>query len=413
VSEAPTVAVIGGGPAGLMAAEAAAQHGARVMVYDAKASVGRKFLVAGLGGLNLTHSEPAAAFRARYAGASARVAQWLDTFDADALRAWSAGLGVPTVVGSSGRVFPHDYKAAPLLRAWLRRLRGQGVQFAVHQRWTGWDQAGALRLETADGMRSVHAAATVLALGGGSWRRLGSDGTWVPWLAARGIEVTPLAPSNVGFECAWSAHFRERHAGVPLKRVRLSVVDADGATHAQEGEMVITQYGIEGQLVYALSARLRDAIAARGPCVVTLDLLPQTDFVTLAKRLDSPRGKRSLSEHWRRVAGLDGARAGLVHEMLGPGVATTMKPNDQAKAIKALPLRVLAPRPLDEAISSAGGVCLDEVDDGLMLRRLPGTWCAGEMLDWEAPTGGYLLTACMASGRVAGTAAARWALRGD
>jgi uncharacterized flavoprotein (TIGR03862 family) len=407
------VAVIGGGPAGLMAAEAAAQHGARVVVYDAKASVGRKFLVAGLGGLNLTHSEPPAAFRTRYGRASARVAQWLDAFDADALRAWSAGLGVPTVIGSSGRVFPHDYKAAPLLRAWLRRLRTLGVQFAVNNRWTGWDEAGGLRFETPDGLHRVDAAATVLTLGGGSWRKLGSDGAWVPWLAARGIDVAPLAPSNVGFDCAWSAHFRERHAGAPLKRVRLSVVGADGTVHVQEGEMVLTRYGIEGQLVYALSAPLRDAIAARGPCVVSLDLLPQTDIDTLATRLAAPRGKRSLGEHWRRVAGLDGARAGLVHEVLGPGAAATLQPADQAGVIKALPLRVLGPRPLDEAISSAGGVRLDELDDGLMLRRLPGTWCAGEMLDWEAPTGGYLLTACMASGRIAGTAAARWARRRD
>jgi uncharacterized flavoprotein (TIGR03862 family) len=403
--------VIGAGPAGLMAAEAAAHGGARVVVYDAKASVGRKFLVAGLGGLNLTHSEPAAAFRARYGRAAMRVAHWLDAFDADALRRWSAELGVPTVVGSSGRVFPHDYKAAPMLRAWLRRLRAQGVHFAVHHRWTGWDDAGALRFETPDGVRSVHAQATVLALGGGSWRKLGSDGAWVPWLAARGIDVAPLAPSNVGFACAWSAHFRERHAGAPLKRVRLAVVDAEGTLRAQEGEMVLTRYGIEGQLVYALSAPLRDAIAAHGPCVVALDLLPQTDIDTLAKRLATPRGKRSLGEHWRRVAGLDGARAGLVHEALGPGIAATLKPQDQANVIKALPLRVLEPRPLDEAISSAGGVRLDEVDGGLMLHRLPGTWCAGEMLDWEAPTGGYLLTACMASGRVAGAAAARWALR--
>jgi uncharacterized flavoprotein (TIGR03862 family) len=413
VSEAGTIAVIGGGPTGLMAAEAAAQRGARVVVYDAKASVGRKFLVAGLGGLNLTHSEPAAAFRARYGKATSRVAQWLDAFDADALRRWSAALGVPTVVGSSGRVFPHDYKAAPLLRAWLRRLRALGVQFAVHHRWTGWDDAGALRLETPEGEVHVHTGATVLALGGGSWRKLGSDGAWVPWLVARGIAVAPLVPSNVGFACAWSEHFRARHAGAPLKRVRLSVVDAEGAMQAQEGEMVLTDYGIEGQLVYALSAPLRDAIAARGPCEVSLDLLPQTDIDTLATRLAASRGKRSLSEHWRRVAGLNGARAGLVHEVLGPGVAATMQPADQAKAIKALPLRVLEPRPLDEAISSAGGVRLDEVDDGLMLRRLPGTWCAGEMLDWEAPTGGYLLTACMASGRVAGAAAAHWVARGD
>ena len=394
------VAIVGGGPAGLMAAEAARAAGADVDVYERLGSVGRKFLIAGKGGLNLTHSDARDAFVARYGTRRNEVAKWLDAFDADGLRAWARGLGVETFVGTSGRVFPRDLKAAPLLRAWLRRLRADGVRFHVRHRWLGWNANGALRFAHDDGEFEVAADAVVLALGGASWPVLGSDGAWVPVLASRGIDLAPLAPSNCGFDVGWSEHFAKRHAGDPVKPV---VIEWNG--ERRQGEFVVTKHGVEGSLIYASSASLRDAIAGHGSARIILDLAPSRDATRLARDLAAPRGSRSLGEHLRRRACIDGVKAGLLREVLaGEALADASR---TAATIKALPLTLLRPRPIDEAISTAGGVRFDALDDGLMLKRAPGVFCAGEMIDWEAPTGGYLLTACFASGLVAGRAAAR------
>jgi uncharacterized flavoprotein (TIGR03862 family) len=403
----PTLTIIGAGPAGLMAAETARAAGLEVDVHEAKGSVGRKFLLAGVGGMNLTHGEPRPAFDRRYGERAAAVGRWLDDFDADALRAWARGLGVETFVGTSGRVFPADLKAAPLLRAWVHRLRESGVRFHVHHRWLGWSDDGALRFDTPAGERQVRPDATVLALGGGSWPQLGSDGAWQPWLAARGIDVTPLRPSNCGFDIGWSAYLAERHAGAPLKPVVAHWRDADGREHQRQGECVVTATGIEGSLVYALSAMLREAIERDGFALLTLDLAPDRPLERLERDLARPRGSRSLSEHLRRQAGIAGVKAALLHETLDK--AGLQDSAALAGAIKRFDLRLKNPRPLAEAISSAGGVRLEAMDEHLMLRALPGTFCAGEMLDWEAPTGGYLLTACFASGLRAGRAAAAWA----
>jgi hypothetical protein len=401
-----TVAVLGGGPAGLMAAEVLAQAGHAVTVYDAMPSVGRKFLLAGVGGLNLTHSEPSASFIARYANAAPQVAQWLAGFDAQALRDWAHGLGIETFVGSSGRVFPTHMKAAPLLRAWLHRLKAQGVVFRVRHRWLGWADDGALRLSSPEGEHRLQPGVTVLALGGASWPRLGSDGAWVPWLAARGVEIAPLVPANCGFEAAWSPVFRERHAGAPLKTVALGLTDLNGRHESRIGELVITEHGVEGSLIYAFSQRIRDIIAAHGSATFTLDLAPGKALDRVQAEVAHPRGSRSLSSHLQSRLGLNAVRVGLLRECL-PREAW-QDPARLAAAIKALPITVHAPRPIDEAISSAGGVRQAALDDHLMLKALPGVFCAGEMLDWEAPTGGYLLTACFASGRVAGLGAIRW-----
>ena len=400
--------VVGGGPAGLMAAEVARTAGIEVDVYEAKGSVGRKFLIAGKGGLNLTHSERRPAFDRRYRERSGDVATWLDDFDSDTLRDWARGLGIETYVGSSGRVFPMDRKAAPLLRGWVRRLRDDGVRFHVHHRWTGWSEA-ALRFETPEGERLVHADATVLALGGGSWPQLGSDGAWVPWLRECGVDVAPLQPSNCGFDVDWSAHFASRHAGAPLKPVVAHWIDAANHEHALQGECVVTATGIEGSLVYALSADLRDTITEQGSAMLQLDLAPGRDLARLERDLAKPRAGRSLSELLRRQAGIEGVKSALLYEVLGKacGENTALL----ARTIKRLPLKLLRPRPIEEAISSAGGVRLEVLDPALMLRELPGVFCAGEMLDWEAPTGGYLLTACFASGRRAGLGAAEWLRR--
>ena len=399
------LAVVGGGPAGLMAAEVARAVGLEVDVYEAKGSVGRKFLIAGKGGLNLTHSERRPAFDRRYRERSDDITSWLDDFDGDALRDWARALGIDTYVGTSGRVFPMDRKAAPLLRGWVRRLRDSGVRFHVQHRWTGWNE-GALRFETPEGERRVQADATVLALGGGSWPQLGSDGAWAPSLRAQGVDVAPLLPANCGFDVGWSAHFAQRHAGAPLKPVVAYWQDANGNEHALQGECVATATGIEGSLVYALSAPLRDAIAAEGMATLHLDLAPGRDFQRLLADLSRPRGGRSLAEHLRRQAGIDGVKAALLYEILGKHCGDDI--GRLARTIKRLPLRLLRARPIEEAISSAGGVRLEALDDSLMLRAMPGVFCAGEMLDWEAPTGGYLLTACFASGRRAGLGAVEW-----
>jgi len=326
------------------------------------------------------------------------------------VREWARGLGVETFVGSSGRVFPGDLKVAPLLRAWVRRLRESGVRFHVQHRWLGWDDEGALRFDTPHGAIAVRAAATVLALGGGSWPQLGSDGAWQELLGERGVAVAPLAPSNCGFDVAWSPYFATRHAGAPLKPVIAHWRDAAGVEHALQGECVVTTTGIEGSLVYALSAELRDAIARHGTATLHLDLAPGRSPERLREELSSARGARSISEHLRRKAGIEGAKAALLHEALGHPLPAD--PELLARTIKRLPLRLLRARPLAEAISSAGGVRAEALDAGLMLKPVahlkPGIYCAGEMLDWEAPTGGYLLTACLASGRRAGGAAAAW-----
>ena len=400
------IAVVGGGPAGLMAAEVLSAAGMRVEVFDAMPSVGRKFLLAGRGGLNLTHSEAPDRFLLRYGARRREVGAWLAEFGPQQLREWAQELGVETFVGSSGRVFPKEMKAAPLLRAWLHRLRAAGVAFHARHRWLGWDADGALRFATPAGESKVGADATVLALGGGSWARLGSDGAWVPLLLARGVAVQPLRPANCGFDVAWSEHLRRRFAGEPVKAVAATFVAPDGSRIERDGEFLITEHGVEGSLIYALSAPLRDGIAATGSATLHLDLAPGRKLQRLTDDLAHPRGRDSLSNHLRRRAGIDGVKAALLHECAT--AEDLASPARLAAIIKTLPLRLLAPRPLDEAISSAGGVDFAALDDRLMLRALPGTFCAGEMLDWEAPTGGYLLTACFASGRAAGRGVLRW-----
>ncbi|MGH8025316.1 MAG: TIGR03862 family flavoprotein [Pseudoxanthomonas sp.] len=401
----PRLAVIGGGPAGLMAAEVARTAGIEVDLYEAKGSVGRKFLIAGKGGLNLTHSEPPPAFIQRFRERSDEVGVWLRDFDADALREWARGLGVETFVGSSGRVFPSDLKAAPLLRGWVRRLRERGVRFHVHHRWLGWNGT-ALRFATPDGEIETDAGAVVLALGGGSWPQLGSDGAWQPLLRERGVEVAPLQPANCGFNVGWSEHLAARHAGAPLKPVVAHWRDADGRAHELQGECVVSADGIEGSLIYALSAEMREAIARNGHATLQLDLAPGRSLERLQQELSKPRGHRSVSEHLRRQAGISGVKAALIYEMLDK--TQLDNPALLARTIHRLSLTLKRPRPLAEAISSAGGVRLETMDDGLMLKALPGIFCAGEMLDWEAPTGGYLLTACFASGHRAGKGAVAW-----
>jgi uncharacterized flavoprotein (TIGR03862 family) len=379
-----------------MAAEIAAASGLAVDLYDAMPSVGRKFLLAGKGGLNLTHSEALPAFVARFGDRRAEVERWLSTFGPDETRAFAASLGIETFVGTSGRVFPKDMKAAPLLRAWLQRLRAAGVRFHMRQRWMGWADDGQLRFTGPEGERTVQADAVVLALGGASWPRLGSDGGWAPLLAARGVEVQTLKPSNCGFDvAAWSEHLRSRHAGEPMKAVALSFED-----FTQRGEFVVTETGIEGSLVYAASSRIRDAIERDGSATVRIDLLPQRDLDWVQAEVAHPRGSRSLSTHLKSRLGLHGVKTGLLNEVLSREAMAD--PKQLAAAIKALPLTLVRARPIAEAISTAGGVAFGALDDSLMLRAAPGVFCAGEMIDWEAPTGGYLLTACLASGQVAG-----------
>ena len=408
--------VIGGGPAGLMAAEALAAAGVAVDVHDAMPSVGRKFLLAGKGGLNLTHSEAFEPFVARFGSRTEAIAPILKRLDGPALREWAQGLGVETFVGSSGRVFPVDMKAAPLLRAWLARLRSVGVRFHQRSRWLGWAEDGALRFAGPDDERLVRADAVVLALGGASWPQLGSNGAWIEPLSARGIDIAPLRAANCGFDVGataahpdgpgWSAVFAERFAGLPVKPVALHVEGSGGRRFERQGEFVITASGIEGSLIYAASALLRDEIAERGQVNVHLDLLPDRDAAFVAAEVARPRGPRSLSTHLKSRLGIEGLKAGLMHEMLSK--AEHSDPAVLAARIKRLPLTLVAARPLAEAISTAGGVRFEALDEGLMLKSLPGLFCAGEMLDWEAPTGGYLLTASMASGRVAGEGAAAW-----
>ena len=406
VMQSNAVVVIGGGPAGLMAAEVLLQAGQRVALYDAMPSVGRKFLLAGKGGLNITHSEAHEPFLARYGQRQENIQPWLAAFGPQALRDWVHDLGVETFVGSSGRVFPREMKAAPLLRAWLHRLRSDGLVIHVRHRWLGWDEAGRLRFSGPDGEIAVAADAVVLALGGGSWARLGSDGAWVSSLIEQGIDVAPLLPANCGFDAHWSEHFSTRFAGIPLKSVALSVGDGPDKQVPRRGECVITQTGIEGSLIYALSARIRNEITRSGEAVVYLDLLPDKSLLQVNEALAKPRGADSMANHLRRKLGLEGVKAGLLREIVSK--PDFSNPQALASAIKSLPVRLLAARPIDEAISSAGGVKFEALNAHLMVRAKPGVFCVGEMLDWEAPTGGYLLTACLAGGRWAGRGVLDW-----
>ena len=400
------VAVIGGGPAGLMAAERLLAAGLQVTLFEAKGSPGRKFLIAGKGGLNLTHADPRPLFDSRYREQAPWVARWLDAFDGPALRQWAAGLGVDTYVGTSGRVFPDDRKAAPLLRGWVRRLKEQGLSLRVNHRWRGWNDDGALLVDGPDGPLAVSARATVLATGGASWPELGSDGQWVPVLRQAGHPVVGLQPSNCGFEISWSEHFRTRQAGAPLKPVIAHYTGAEGSRRQLQGECVVSDYGIEGSLVYALGADLRAAIARDGEALLELDLVPGRTVDRLLQDLASPRRGRSFSEHLRRHAGVGGVKAALLYEVLGTRAGDDLEA--VARTLKALPLRLQRTRPIAEAISSAGGVAAAGLDDSLMLRNQPGVFCAGEMLDWDAPTGGYLLTACFASGVVVADGVQHW-----
>ncbi|MBN9029754.1 MAG: NAD(FAD)-utilizing dehydrogenase [Rhizobiales bacterium 63-7] len=394
-----TIAIVGGGPAGLSAAELLSAAGHAVTVYDAMPTLGRKFLLAGKSGLNITHAEPYDVFRSRFGASNERLRAALDAFTPEDIRQWAAGLGTETFVGSSGRVFPTVMKASPLLRAWVARLTAQGVVFRMRHRWTGFT-GKALVLETPDGPLTVEADAVLLGLGGASWPRLGSDGGWVKILRDKGTAVHPFRPANCGFDCDWSATFRDRFAGTPLKSVALT-----SAAGRFQGEFVISRHGIEGSLVYAHSAALRDAIEADGKAILTADLAPGRSEERLARDLSRQNAKASFSTRLRKAAGLDGVKAALLREVL-PGVAR-LSPEKLATAIKALQLMLLRPRPIAEAISSAGGIAWEEIDADFSLHRLPGVFAAGEMLNWEAPTGGYLLTACMATGR----AAARGMLR--
>jgi uncharacterized flavoprotein (TIGR03862 family) len=436
------IAIVGGGPAGLMAAQVLSDAGQAVHLFDAMPSIGRKFLLAGKGGLNLTHSEGADTFAGRYGARRVVIENLLKDFDPESVRAWAQSLGIETFIGSSGRVFPMDMKAAPLLRAWLQRLRhpetkgphaghfvygaapqggepalgrpgsglAQGVQFHMRHRWIGWEE-GAPSMMCFDGPHGsvrVQAGAVILALGGGSWARLGSNGAWVPLLAERGVAVAPLMPSNCGFDVrgGWTEHFASRFAGQPFKSVALSLTNSQGVNFARKGEFVATATGVEGSLVYAASSLLRDEIIRTGSATFYLDLLPDMSTERVLAEVQHPRGTRSLSSHLKSRLHIDGIKAGILHELLTKDAFNN--PLQLAAAIKALPVTLTATRPIDEAISTAGGVLFEAMTPGLMLESLPGVFCAGEMLDWEAPTGGYLLTACFASGRVAGAGVLAW-----
>jgi uncharacterized flavoprotein (TIGR03862 family) len=423
------VAIIGGGPAGLMAAEVLAQGGVQVDVYDAMPSVGRKFLMAGKGGMNITHAEPFDIFLTRYGTRRDQIEPLLRGFSPEALREWIQGLGIETFVGTSNRVFPTDMKSAPLLRAWLHRLRESGVHFHVRHRWCGWNEHGALRFEISRSrlpegegaidlspaggkldkgpfssnthVKIIKSDAVILALGGASWPQLGADGSWLPVLAQRGIAVAPLRPANCGFDVAWSAHFRERFIGEPLKSVAATCGDI-----RKQGECVVTEHGIEGGLIYAHSAALRDEIERSGSATLHLDLLPDWTLQRVQIEVSHPRGSRSLSSHLQSRLGLKGVKANLLREVLSN--EEMHDPVLLAHTAKNLALRLIAARPLSEAISTAGGVTFEELNAQLMFKKMPGVFCAGEMLDWEAPTGGYLLSACFASGYAAGNGALNW-----
>jgi uncharacterized flavoprotein (TIGR03862 family) len=404
------VAIIGAGPAGLMAAEVLAQGGARVTVYDAMPSVGRKFLMAGRGGLNLTHSEPLPAFLTRYREAMPQLTSAIEAFPPDRLRAWCEALGQPTFVGSSGRIFPKALKASPLLRAWLRRLDAIGVQFSLRHRWTGWDENGRLLFQTPDGPSAVEASATVLALGGASWPRLGADGGWTETLGAKGVKISPLKSANCGFTVAWSDIFRDRFEGEPLKGIALSF-----GTQSVRGEAMITRSGIEGGAIYALSRDLRDAILAFGEATLHIALRPDIETRDLAARLSAPRGKQTFSNWLRKAAQLSPVAIGLLQEAaMVSGVTLSSLPAETlTERIDAVPLQLTGIAGIARAISTAGGIAFEELDADFMIPRLPGVFAAGEMLDWEAPTGGYLLQACFATGAAAGRGVLKWLIEAE
>ena len=399
------VAIIGAGPAGLMAAEVLAQGGARVTVYDAMPSAGRKLLMAGRGGLNLTHSEPLPAFLTRYREAMPQLAAAIEAFPPDRLREWCEGLGQPTFVGSSGRIFPKALKASPLLRAWLRRLDAMGVQFSLRHRWIGWDENGHLLFQTPDGQRAVAARVTVLALCGASWPRLGSDGGWAKTMAAKGVKVSRLKPANCGFTVDWSDIFRDRFEGEALKGIALSF-----GAHSVRGEAMITRNGIEGGAVYALSAELREAILSSGQATLRIALRPDLETSELVARLSAPRGKQTFTNWLRKAAQLSSVGIGLLQEAaIVSGISlSSLSPADLAERINAVPLQLTGLAGIARAISTAGGIAFEELDADLMIRRMPGVFAAGEMLDWEAPTGGYLLQACFATGAAAGRGLLKW-----
>jgi uncharacterized flavoprotein (TIGR03862 family) len=401
-----TIAVIGGGPAGLMAAEVIRQGGVQVDLYDRMPSVGHKFLIAGKGGLNLTHTETREQFLRHYGNRRAQLEPFLDQFGPENLRNWVHELGIVTFVGSSGKVFPVGMRSAPVLRAWLERLQNAGVTFHPDHKWCGWGNDGSLHFETAGGNINVSARAVVLALGGGSWPQLGSSGEWIRFLIERGVAISPFKPSNCGFNVAWSDHFRSRYEGFPLKSVRIYFSDSKGNTFSKPGEFIVTANGIEGSLIYALSAALRDEIEVNGRALIKLDLTPGWSLEQLTDRLSLPRGSRTVSGHLEKTIRIKGVKAGLLWEFVPKQVF-----NDAellASEIKGLTIPLLSTRPLEEAISSAGGVLFEELDENLMIRSIPGVFCAGEMLDWEAPTGGYLLTACFSIGRAAGRGVLAW-----
>jgi len=396
-----SAAIIGGGPAGLMAAEIISSHGMKVDVYDSMTSVGRKFLMAGKSGLNITHSDPFDVFVSRYGKRRDKIEPLLKNFGSKELRDWVHSFGIETFIGTSGRVFPTGMKASPLLRAWLERLNASGVTFHLRHKWTGFLPDNSLRFVTPEGEVTVKPDAVVLALGGGSWSRLGSDGAWVSMLEQAGAEVEALRPSNCGFDVEWSEHFREKYDGHPIKSVILTF-----GKFQQQGEFIITKEGVEGGLIYAASAMMRDEIYANGEAVMYLDLKPDRTLEWLKEKLSRPRGKRSLAGYLEKTLGIKGVKAGLLREFVSKEDFTNGE--RLAELIKALPVPLVAPRPLDEAISSAGGVTFESLDEHLMLKTLPGIFCAGEMLDWEAPTGGYLLTACFSSGYAAGQGVLHW-----
>lgn len=399
------VAVIGGGPAGLMAADVLSQQNISVDLYEAKPSVGRKFLIAGKGGLNITNGEPFESFVARYGSKAEQIRSVLKTFGPTDVKQWCHGLGIETVAGASNRVFPKDLKAAPLLQQWIKRLKEQGVNIHTNHCWQGWDQAGHLKFQTQDGYVSATPHAIVMTLGGASWPKTGSDGKWVTLFNQLGIPVANMQPSNCGFNVQWSEHFAERNAGQPLKSVGLKFTASDGQTFDRQGACMITENGIEGSLVYAASAMIRNELAATGTATIYLDLAPGRSKENLTERLSLPRKSKTISSHLRSKAKIHGVASGLLREF---AAHTLQDPVQLAAAIKKLPVPLLSARPIEEAISTAGGVCFESLNNSLMVTNAPGLFCAGEMLDWEAPTGGYLLTASLASGHVAGHGAANW-----